>query len=103
MKGIQFWNQHERTAVAFDPIVKNRLDTVRAWLADPRDKPVYELLMDGDTDVFVNGCQRQATALRPGDSVGVCHAGAGDASYSIRPFQVRAYRFPRLGTEQRRD
>jgi hypothetical protein len=55
IKGIRFWDQAGARASAFNPAVKTRLDTVRAWLADPREKPTYEVAIDEATDVFVNG------------------------------------------------
>lgn len=94
MKGICFWDEAGDKAVAFDPVVKARLETVRAWLADPRDKPTYELLIDASTDVFVNGWPKPFTELRPGDRVGVWYATGQGQSRTLRVLQIRAYRFP---------
>jgi hypothetical protein len=94
MKGARFWEEGGDKAVAFDAAVKARLDTVKAWLADPRDKPVYELLIDEQTDVFVNGWSKPPHVLRPGDCVGVCYATASEKTHQLRPLQLRAYRFP---------
>jgi hypothetical protein len=93
MKGVRFWDENQEKAVAFDPVVRSRLQTVRQWLADPRDKPVYELLMGDETDVFVNGRSQPLSTLRPGDSIGVYYVTMPDKTDTIRPMQVRAYRF----------
>jgi hypothetical protein len=94
MKGIRFWDDAGDEASPFDPIVKARLETVRAWLADPRETPTYELLMEDSTDTFVNGWEKPPSELRVGDRVGVCYAVGEDKSRTIRPLQVRAYRIP---------
>lgn len=94
MKGLRFWSQAGDRAVAFDPAVKLRLGMVRAWLADNRDEPTYDLLIHETTDVFINGRAKQPTQLRPGDRLGVYGAIPLDAPYVLRPAQVRAYRFP---------
>jgi len=99
MKGIRFWDEAAGKAVAFDPTVKVRLDTVRAWLADPRKRPTYELTIDDATDVFVNGWPKPPADLRPGDRVGVYFPVDQNTPHAIRPVQVRAYRF-RAGTQQ---
>ena len=94
MKGIRFWDDAGDRATAFDPVVKARLDTVRAWLADPRERPTYELRIEDSTDIFVNGWSKPFSELRLGDRVGVCYAAGQDESHAIRPLQIRAYRFP---------
>ena len=94
MKGIRFWDEAGAKASAFDPAVKHRLDTVRAWLADRREKPTYTLMVDNATDVFVNGWPKPPAELRVGDRVGVCFAAGQNDCHAIRPAQVRAYRFP---------
>jgi len=94
MKGICFWNEAGDRAVAFGPAVKNRLETVRAWLAETRDKPTYELLIDEATDVFLNGRSQPLTALRPHDRLGVYHRPDPSRPHTLRPIQIRAYRFP---------
>jgi hypothetical protein len=93
MKGVRFWDEAGTKAAAFDPAVKTRLETVRAWLADPRDKPTYELVIDDATDVFVNGWPKPPAELRPGDRLGVYYAARQDKSRTLRPVQIRAYRF----------
>ena len=94
MKGLRFWDESGDKAVAFDPIVRNRIDTVRAWVADPRDERPYALLADRQMDIFVNGWPRSLDALRPGDDVGVCCEAAPDMTHVLRPIQIRVYRFP---------
>ena len=101
MKGIRFWDEAGDKATAFDPAVKSRLDTVRAWRADTRDKPTYELLVDDATDVFVNGWPKPLAELRPGDRVGVHYAAGQDKSRTLRPVQVRVYRFPWVAARPR--
>jgi len=94
MKGIRFWDEAGDKARAFDPVVKSRLDTVRAWLADTRAQPRYELRIGETTDVFINGRAKPFTDLRSGDAVGVFFAAEQDKTRRLQPFQVRAYRFP---------
>jgi hypothetical protein len=94
MKGIRFWDEAGDRAVAFDPAVRTRLDTVRAWLTDRRAEPACELRIEDATDVFINGWPKPFTALRPGDRIGVCYVPGEETSRTVRPIQIRAYRFP---------
>jgi hypothetical protein len=94
MKGLRFWRQAGRKAVAFDPVVKSRLDNLRTWLADRREKPTYELIIEDWVDVFVNGWAKSLTDLRPGDRIGICFPTSEGAVQTLHPMQIRAYRFP---------
>ena len=57
-------------------------------------QPTYELLLTDATDVFVNGWPKPVTDLRPGDRVGVFYASGETDPDTLRPFQIRAHRFP---------
>jgi hypothetical protein len=94
MKGLRFWEESSDRPVAFDPIVSRRLATVRTWFDDPDPEEPYELLIDRQTDIFVNGWLQSPDALRVGDQIGVCWETSPEMNRTPRPIQIRVYRFP---------
>jgi hypothetical protein len=93
MKGLRFWDEAGERAVAFDPAVKTRLETLRAWLGDSREEPVYTLSIGDSTDIFINGWSKPFNDVRTGDRVGVLYRADPGNPEDVKPLQIRVYRF----------